>query len=100
MALLHGDVDLFAKVSAGGGGEELTVVGFESVEAVIVGDETVEDAVGLEVGYVRISGGVTLYELAEIGDSFPGAGFGVDASDDVRGGGVAVGTTSSGSDRV
>jgi hypothetical protein len=50
VALLLGDVELFAKISAGGGGEELTVVGFDGVEAVIVGDEAVEDAVGLEVG--------------------------------------------------
>ena len=69
MALLLGDVELFAKVSAGGGGEELTVVGFEGVEAVIVGDQAVEDAVGLEVGQVRISGRVTLDELTEVSDS-------------------------------
>ncbi len=35
---------------SGGGREELAVVGFEGVETVIVGDEAVEDAVGLEVG--------------------------------------------------
>ncbi len=64
MALLPGDVELFTKVSACGGGEELTMVGFEGVEAVIVRDEAVEDAVGLEVSLVRIGGGVTLKELA------------------------------------
>jgi hypothetical protein len=63
VALLLGDVDLFAKVSAGGAGEELTVVGFEGVEAVIVGDEAVEDAVGFEVGRVRMGSRVTLQEL-------------------------------------
>ena len=56
MTLLFGDVEFFAKVSAGGGREELTVVRFDGVEAVIVGDQAVEDAVGFEVGQVRISG--------------------------------------------
>jgi hypothetical protein len=69
--LLPGDVELFAKVSVGGAGEELTVVGFDGVETVIEGDEAVEDAVGLEVGCVWISGGVTLKELTEVSDGLP-----------------------------
>ena len=84
MALLLGDVELFAKVSAGGGGEELAVVGFDGVEAVIVGDEAVEDPIGFEVGQIRISSGVTLKELTEVRDGLPGTGFGINAGDDVR----------------
>jgi hypothetical protein len=71
VALLLGDVELFAKVSAGGGGEELTAVGFDGVEAVIVSDETVEDTVGLEVGQVRVSERVALKELTEVSDGVP-----------------------------
>ena len=100
MALLHGDIELFAKISAGRGREELTVVGFDGVEAVAVSDETVEDAVGFKVGQVRISGGVTLNELTEVNDGLPGTGFGVDLGDDVRRRGVAVGAASSGRNSV
>ncbi len=71
MSLLHGDIEVFAEISAGGGGEELAVVGFEGVEAVVVGDEAVEDAIGFEVGLVRVCGGVTSEELAEVDDGFP-----------------------------
>ncbi len=83
VALLFGDVELFAEVSGRGGGEELSVVGLDGVEAVVVGDEGVEDAGGIEVTGVGVCGGVGLDELAEVGDGFPGAGFGVDAGDDV-----------------
>ena len=71
MALLPGDVELFAKFSAGGAGEELTMVGFYRIEAVIVGNEAVEGAVGLEVGCVWISGGGTHKKLTEVSDGLP-----------------------------
>lgn len=50
MTLLFGDVELFAHVSGGGEREQLTVVRLHGVEAVIGGDQAVEDAVGFEVG--------------------------------------------------
>lgn len=84
MTLLSGDVEFLAKVSAGGGREELTVVGLDGVEAVVMGDEAEEGAVGFEVAQARIRGGVSVEKLAEVRDGFPGTGFGVDASDDVR----------------
>src|SRR3984885_4573879 len=76
------------------------MVGFEGVEPVIVSDKAVEGAVGFEVGYVRISGGVALNELTKVNDGFPGTGFGIDAGDDVRRRDVAVGAASAGRDCV
>ena len=47
------------------------MVGFEGVEAVIVGDKAIEDAIWFEVGHVRISSRVALKELAKVRDGLP-----------------------------
>ena len=80
MALLPGDVELFPKVSLGGDGEELTVIGFQGVEAVVVTDKTVEDAVRAQnpLSRDRRPGDSEGIEL-KLAMAVPGTRFDVDA---------------------
>src|ERR1700677_1803843 len=56
VTLRGGDIDLAAYVAVTADGDDLALIGLHDIEAVVVGDHVVGDAIGLEVIGIRVLG--------------------------------------------